>query len=80
MTLARSVADLPDGDLKIEVEHVLDGWVSYVWLTPVHGAIVPASRESVYARTDKYPTREAAIAALPQALSRIKEKMAGAGV
>lgn len=64
--------DLPEGDLRIDVEHVMGGWVGYAWLTPIHGPIVPACRDNIYARTTAKPTRSEAVAALAGALEVIK--------
>lgn len=75
-TLTKAMNDAPDGDLYIEVELVMGGWVGYVYTAP-GGAIVPADRPKVHARTIGYPTRAEAIAALPNALAFLTERVKG---
>ncbi len=74
MDMTEMLQRIPEGDLKIEFEHVHGGWVGYVWLTPVHGPMVPASRNSIYARTSAKPSREEAFNTLPEAFDLIIKK------
>lgn len=62
----------PAGDLKVEFELVLGGWVGYVFHTPGAGIIVPAGRPANSARTEPCETMLDAIAAIPQAIDRIR--------
>lgn len=74
MSIEGITEGLPDGDLRIEFEHVMGGWCCYVCLFPVHGPIVPSTRNKLYARSEPCPTREEAIAQLPSVLDNIREK------
>lgn len=76
MTVEEAMNNLPPGDFNVELELVLGGWVAYVWLTPVHGAIVPADRDSIHTRSDLHPTRAGAIAAIPETLKNLASKVA----
>lgn len=70
--LGRAMNAAPDGDLRIDVELVTGGWVGYVWLTPIHGPIVPAGAKSIHLRTNTKPTRAEAIEALPEVIEAIR--------
>jgi hypothetical protein len=75
--LVDMIAQLPDGDVRIEVELVHGGWCGYVWVTPENGPISPASPDRIYARTRAMPTRAEAVAAIPATLAAIITKTGG---
>lgn len=72
MNFLEMIRDMPDGDLRVELEMVDGGWVGYVWLSPVSGPIVPAGRTGLFSRTGLCETREEAVLSLPGAFDHIK--------
>ena len=75
--LVDMIAQLPDGDVRIEVELVHGGWCGYVLVSPDNGPISPASPDRIYARTRAMPTRNEAVAEIPATIAATVAKAGG---